>query len=1133
MSVIYKIWALLAVFCLSKQTLLSQNDVYLLEAESFQFKGKWITERDKNCLNGSLLKCIGGENDRLLDALSVLTIKETGTYTVWMRTPDFADRPSTRQIQLSVGSQLMDRAGKHGKTGFYWERVGSVNLRQKEILLRLHNFNYGRCDAVLLTKDAAVDPNSLSLVQLAKWRKKPAAQPVYADTPDRSSAYLPVTGKDTVVASIEKHNIRLAFVKAAAAKNAIACRTEVKVNGQWRRFPGGLEDHKIFLLYADSTSLSFSKYFPSWNSKKRQSYFVFDGARQPVVADGDDLDPFKAADLSEAIPVAVQQADKETIAVHYVTRNHSAITGYWTVSEKGYHLNVRLVCKTARAGYYSMAVAAFRPVAEADLGNVMLPPMYQYKRVPPKPQMLTSSMMQQPLAITEALLNDQKWAVFISGGNAILPKDWGTAANATIGFSIKNQKNEIQPVAFAPVLGMKDSWYAANGYIDKSFTLGLMAAGWEPALTYISDSVFKVTDYRRQTQVSLTNTVFNMIDLINNDAYGGWSAKLKGFYDIEGNPETAPTVVNATPLVTMSLAALTNSEQLYLTRALPVIEYTLSRSGYRWATDIVPTAYNNTLKTLELNPFRSQFTTSYYAGLDRLLGGLNPWLKEIALPGDHLRQATGYSTKFIPWIAALSAYKLTGATRWLDSAKTGADQFIRQQVYVNTKTPLSPTPFYNASFYGPWWNLLDLYEITKDKKYLDAAAYGSFFTIAGVRSYPAVKDSLMVIHPAGRFDGNDRIWWKGKQQYRLGFPRVQDDAREKKVPGWLVSPVGLGFEQPSTYYLTAKGKNVRPVFMSSWAPHLLRLFQYTKNKIHETYARNAVIGRFTNYPGYYATGFTDITMQPDFPYKGPDVSSIYYHHIPPHLAFSLDYLITEMIQRANGNVAFPYSNQEGFVWFANRIYGGGKGMIFGDKEASLWLKKGLIEIQNPAINYVTAVSKDRLWILVSSEAQKDERITIGWNANAGTAAKGPCAIYDAQNVREDLSFENYRVSTTVPAKGFRAISVPLAASRPNTGYTALKQGMQVVDAGAPWGKVFLFRIRSPFGWDSVYGFAETSPLNGAEVRISCNGQMQTIPAYPYEWSFYKIKMEDAANISITLKDAQGKIKTEKIVLDGN
>ncbi len=80
--------------------------------------------------------------------------------------------------------------------------------------------------------------------------------------------------------------------------------------------------------------------------------------------------------------------------------------------------------------------------------------------------------------------------------------------------------------------------------------------------------------------------------------------------------------------------------------------------------------------------------------------------------------------------------------------------------------------------------------------------------------------------------------------------------------------------------------------MSSWAPHLLRLHQYGQQKIFLTYARNAVIGRFSTYPGYYATGFTRYhPVERISHHTGPDVefestTTIY----TPHMAFTLDYL---------------------------------------------------------------------------------------------------------------------------------------------------------------------------------------------------------------------------------------------------
>ncbi|MGY0035792.1 hypothetical protein [Pedobacter sp. NJ-S-72] len=117
--------------------------------------------------------------------------------------------------------------------------------------------------------------------------------------------------------------------------------------------------------------------------------------------------------------------------------------------------------------------------------------------------------------------------------------------------------------------------------------------------------------------------------------------------------------------------------------------------------------------------------------------------------------------------------------------------------------------------------MMDLYEINKDKVFLEAAKYASFFTMAGIRSYPLVQNQKQLIHKGGQYEGNTTMWWKDGVKFRLGFPRKPGDVTEKEVPQSLISPVGLGFEQPVTFFLP--NKNVRHVFMSTWAPHLLRL----------------------------------------------------------------------------------------------------------------------------------------------------------------------------------------------------------------------------------------------------------------------------------------------------------------------
>ncbi|MFD2556458.1 hypothetical protein [Sphingobacterium tabacisoli] len=1096
---------------------LAQQDRYLVEAESFQFKGKWFVDRHRDCFAGGMLRVAGGgTNDPSADALTFVDIREAGRYGVWVRSADYNQNPGTRLFQLSVDENPMEIGGKHGKEGFLWEKVGSIELAKKRVLLRLHdsNQNFGRCDAILLSKDESLDPNVVDRQTVGKWRKNPTVATTMLTSYDNLSTSLPLKDKATVIAKVENKEIRLSFVRGGLEDKAILCKTEIKVNGQWRQYLEKLEDHKVFLIKANANTISYPEFFPAWDNSILKQSFEHEGKTLTVQDGQDRMNPYGAGQISEAIPVGVKTIDDRTIEVQYLTKDRSSIVGYWQLPENGSFIETSFLSQVAENGMYSLSLAAFQGVSDNKVSNVLAPPMFQYKRIPARPQMLLSNMMQQPLTIVETKTEGQTLSAFICADLSSFANDWGSSDHAAIGFSLRSPHLDVQPVAFAPVLGMADSKVAKGDLLESKFIIGLMPTGWQDAVAYISDHIFKVRDYRKQEQGSLTDAMFNMTDLLLDDNAGGWSASLKGYYDIEGNPGTAPTVVHATPLAVVAGAIVGQDEEFYLKRALPTIEYTLSRSGYRWAKDIVPDGYNRTAESLKLGPFNSQFNTSYYEGLNAMLGNLNPWLKEIAMAGDTLRKTSGYSVPTLSWVQALSAYRLTGQKKWLEEAKVTATRYIDQQIYTNSNKPLSKMPFYNTTFYAPWWDLIDLYEETKDRKFLNAAQYGAAHTLAGIRSYPQVADSMQTIHPGNQYEGNTNLWWKDKEKYRLGYPRKDGDVLQKQVEAQLVSPVGLGFEQPSTYFLTAKGKRVRPVFMSSWAPHLLRLYQYTQKEIYQTYARNAVIGRYTNYPGYYATGYTDITLHKDFPYKGPDVSSIYYHHIPPHWAFTWDYLVTEAIQRSKGKISFPYSKQEGFVWFANRIYHG-KGKIFDDNDATLWMRRGMVEVNTDEVNYVTAVSDKNFWVVLNSEAAKDMEVSVKVKTVDNISQTRTAVVYQENGTHNNVSLQDGELNVLIPAKGIRAIAIPLAVTAQQPLEAPLKKGMQVLDLGSKLGKVYVFRIRSPFGWDSIYAYAESAPLDNALFRVLCNGEKKEVNTYPFENSFYKLAVDQPIHIQVS------------------
>lgn len=936
-------------------------------------------------------------------------------------------------------------------------------------------------------------------------------------------------GSSEPVASLTGKNLRLSYVRAGEGGKALACVMETKAeDGRWMPFMSPLEDNKVFVITgpAKLKRPNYKKYYPAWTA---------------IESDTVSMNPYLSGSVCEAVPVKARNAGKGVIEVDYVTSGDHTVKGYWTLSDTGLSASLQLDFTPAANGCYSLGVMGLHAALPSSVSNVLLAPMYQYQRVPAQPEMMLSVMMPAPVAMVETETAGRRMTAFVTGDASAFPAlDWGGVDYSPMGFGLKNHANMIEPVAFAPVLGMADSRMKAGETVSRRFEVGLAPMPWNETLEHVVTEIHGVGDYRKQKDKSLTETIYSIIDLLRDDENGGWDTAMRGPYDIEGKPTKAPTVVHPSPLAIVAAAVNSADEDFYISRALPTIEYTLSRKGYRWSTRTTDEGYNKDPETLRLSPFGSQFTTTYYEGLHRLLGGKNAWLVDVAMPDGELRAPKGYSSPILSWVQALGAYRLTGDEKWLRRARTTAVRDAQKHIYTNGTKPMRYQAFYNSTIYAPWWDFLDLYEVTGDKQFLDAARVGAAQTVAGIRTWPAVADSVQTIHPGGKYDGNTTMWWKGSEQFRLGFPRTEGDAPEHEVEQWRVSPVGLGFEQPSTYFLRNRGKLVRPVFMSSWAPALLRLNGHTGLDIYDTYARNAVLGRFTTYPGYYATGYTDLTMSERFPYEGPDVSSIYYHHIPPHLAFVADYLVSEATQRTGGKVSFPYGRQEGFVWFSNRVYGGAPGRVFDDSKVALWLRKGLVRSSNPEVNYLTGVSDKQLWVLLCNESQEAVSTTVSAGTElAGLLKSGAAGIYDAGGRRRGIKATDGGYEVEIGPKGFAALALPLdagakAASRElqvlldvdNT--PVLKDGMKVVDSGTEAGKIYLFRIRSPFGWDSVYGFCETPPREGVSVDVECAGQSVHADTYPYEWSFIRFEPSEKVKVKVSVGDAKGQKKNHEI-----
>lgn len=1083
---------------------MAQDKSMFYEAENFQFTGGWSVEKEGS--GRTYLQATKG--GKVADAITAIDIEKDGVYTVWACSRDFAtNSPGTRISYLYVDKKLMKVIGRHKREGFYWENIGTVELKAGQTLLRLNVGigNWARVDAFLFTTSTSLDPNQAGTAALQQFKKTPAQLEVTTDSKAIPQAESIPTGYQ-VKKTMANENLKFEVMGSDNSSDPLFTKVYYNDNGTWRSMNDQMADCKFWITSAPTQSISYVNYYPNWSTSGIRNYVTVNGVRVEVIVKGDTQNPYFAGTPLAASATKIVSASANKMVIKYNIGTTDSLLVTWTLNPGAKHLDVQARYKCAEKGNYSILMDALQSVG--TISNVQLAPMFIGKQVPESPILMPLFMTPQPVSIVQYSHGGTPISYFALGDPETYSTQW-YADN--VGLGLKNIRNEVQPMVMAPMQGSAVSSFAAGAMVEAGFKVGIMPQRWTEAQRYVSKHIFKVSDYRRQTH-TLNDAIYNMFDLLKDASASGWSAQRKGFLDIESDPAVNTLVAHTAPLALLSASVLSGDEVLYKERALPSIEYSLSRRGLRWG---LPKASSSNAAT-SFFPFSSEFNTAYYEGLYTLLGRKNQWMKEVAMPLGKPRYSSAYHITE-DWTGDLAAYRLTNDEQWLNLAKTKADAYLTNDIYGNRRKDSNIDMFYNT-YYPQWFDLLDLYDATKELKYYNAAKYSAHFTTAAVKSYPIVKDEQQTIHPNNRFDGVTAMWWKEDVKYRLGYPRVSGDVQEKVVPSWLVSGVGLGIEQPRSLFPRIN-KDIYYVLMNSWAPSLLRLHKNDPDNYFTTYARNAVIGRFANYPGYYTAGYTDVMMSDRFPYEGPDISSIYYHHIPAHLAFTMDFLFTEAVERSAGRVKFPYSRQEGFVWFNSRVYGN-TGTIDGVSVKPI-LKRGLITINSKECNYITAVSSDKLWVVLLNESPDNLNVSVqvnGWNGYIGTTS------------------QTHQVS----GQGIKIISFPLNKTYVDQSQLipAVEQnGFKVVDLGQPFGKLYLYRIRSPFGWDSMYGFIESKiePAKCLNMTFGMavkgkEGEAKFHSTFPYEWTITNLPSNKSQTFQFIVKNGEEVVYTKDIVL---
>ena len=1005
----------------------------VIEPELFEFPGGWEqtvaprAEAARKFEGEPVRKFLtAGAQAKGAPAAGGVSIPHAGKWRLWVRTKDFPkDRPGTRNFSVSIAGQrsaiLFGRHAREEFDGWSWEDGGWLELPAGPALVALGETvaSSARCDTLVLTDNPTYTPSG------QPWKlMKEAATLVPLEISDESQrAYLPERLgpiSEPAVAALENAAVRFTWHRAG---KFLALRSETRTAEGWSAQPDSCseaEGYRVLFRPADSDpKLSTARIYPTWDLAFSPFVNARLGSQEVRTRIGISTALWSSAKCLALRPIEAVQRDAQTVELSFAEQPAGKLTAVWRLAAGQPSAAIELRWEPSAPGYFSLGYHAPQAVAPDAADFLLLPFMYHGRRFPEQPSAILSALTPTPLA----LVNRGGVSCAVIGEPGELSADWPSSTNSRYALSLRNETSLAQPLIYEPVLGTESS--RSTGPVTARLRLWLQRGDWHDAYQRIASEVFALRDYRRPVDASLSDTALNLMDLMRNEEAAGWNAKAKGPWNIESRN----TVSQSSPLTYLSLYLLTGDEDFYQRYARPSLEYLLSRPGPHFAAE--HEIWDNYYRHQPLRGPGPFFGASTFASAYAMTQGRSPVFGALCLDekGEpRVMHGGGHTQTFADLLAI---HRVTSDPQWLQKAVAAADQYIAANLTKLPTRDLGPQPFVNVSFVPDWEGLLHLYEATGEPRFLAAAREGARWLTTTLWTQPLVPEGERTIHPGGLYDANRHIWWFGDKLFRRAVyegPANVDPPYppptplpEKRVPAWTVSQVGLGLEQPSTY--NRKGPQAN-ILMSAWAPSLLRVAGVAKEDTLRTAARNAVIGRFSSYPGYYLDGFTDAYQHADYPAKGPDVTSFYVHHIPPFTAFVVDYLFTDAEMRSAGAVKFPSTRQCGYVWFDSRLYGHAPGRVYGEA-AWPWLHRTAARADSINADIVLAEGGGKFHAVLLNQIREPQRVRLTFDEKVlGRPVEGAeLKLHLDNEIAPPVRIQNGAAEVTLTPLGIAALTL--------------------------------------------------------------------------------------------------------------
>ncbi len=636
-------------------------------------------------------------------------------------------------------------------------------------------------------------------------------------------------------------------------------------------------------------------------------------------------------------------------------------------------------------GFFSLASPGVATVARENMAWATVPGYFQgnfFQEDFVKAHAYTEGVPVRPVVYRERSASTLCPLVSTKSGLtvAVIPEPglardpWASDTNTHrawhLGLSHLNRKAELTPTLYYPVLGEAHSEREVGQSVSYTYRTSLTEGDWFAALKHAIYDVYKFKEglALRQSTQPLTSRIEQMHHYLTDPKTSYWNIeqyrgrKLGAQSYLGGIHESDNDAMKNADYGAMWMLAKATKDADLVENVLP---YALNFKLAQQITegDFFKGAIEGQYYLAKKKKFVEEWgevvepiAITYYVMLD--LGNMllfepdNADLKErLRLGAENLLRwqkgdgswAVAYDKKteeeifkdvqdFRPtFYGLLVAYRILKDPKYLEAAQRGADWYIANGIEQGSFLGVCGDARYAPDFATGQTAqaLLDLYEITRDDAYKQAAVDAAKIYTASVYTHPVPSRAIKSV--AGR-------------------PR-QD---------WEISQAGLSFEHGGVY---GSANSWGPIQLASHAGIFVRMTGLTGEPIFADMARAAALGRdaFVDSTTSVASYYWRVMNKGAGPFP---------HHAWWQIGWLTDYLMAEAEMRSAGQVKFP----RGFIApkvGPHQTYGFAPGKIYG-KEASLVIREGVATTDQPVVDYLLFKGRDEnqaFIVLLNNRAQ--------------------------------------------------------------------------------------------------------------------------------------------------------------------